>query len=206
MSYKPILQGGKEILAMDIDEVVFPLVKEFCVWHNQEYGTLYVPEDFHSYEFNDVLGTDIPETVHRVHTFLGQEHGHKGVTPIDDAVYGVHRLSEEFHIKPVTARHPGFRLVTEEYLDEFFGDVFHEVTLVGHAATMDILKTKADVCVEVGARGIIDDSIVHVTGCVERGLDGILFGNYTWNQSNDLHPKIVRCENWGRVLVHYGLE
>lgn len=197
---------SKEVVAVDVDEVLFPFVQEFCVWHNQEYGTSFLAGDFHSYEFSHVLGLSVPETVNRVHAFLDQEDSHDDVSPIGQSVDGVHKLSERFSIVPVTARHPKFREVTERYLDEYFGGVFRAAILVGHTATVDVLRTKAEVCLGLGARGLIDDSIDHVTSCVEQNLDGVLFGNYAWNRSDDLHPEITRCETWPKVLAHYDIE
>lgn len=204
MSLEVITKGGgnREILAMDIDEVVFPFLDQFIVWHRQEYGALLKREDFLTYEFDTTLGISVEETVKRVHGFLEHEHTHTNVTPIDQADMAIHRLNERFEIHPVTARHPMFRKVTHEYLTEHFGDVFKEITLVGHAATMDILRSKAEVCQELGAFALIDDSVSHVTGCVEVGIGGILFGNYPWNQTNDLRPDIVRCPDWPAVLEY----
>jgi 5'(3')-deoxyribonucleotidase len=205
MSPELVRQGGvqKEILAMDIDEVVFPFVAEFVTWHNGEYGTSLLPDNFHSYDFEVVLGTTTKETVHRVHAFIEHEHSHMGVSPIDIADKAVHRLSNRFDIHAVTARHPSFRKVTEEYLTEHYGDVIKEITLVGHAATMDVLVSKAEVCQELGASALIDDSIGHVTGCAEVGIAGVLFGDYPWNQAEQLHPDIVRCVDWPEVLEHF---
>jgi hypothetical protein len=68
---------------------------------------------------------------------------------------------------------------------------------------MDILRSKAEVCQEIGAFALIDDSIGHVTGCAEIGRRGILFGNYPWNQAEILHEDIIRCPDWRIVLDHF---
>lgn len=196
-------RGHKEVLAMDIDEVVFPFVAEFVSWHNVEYGTSLFFDDFHSYEFETILDTSVEETIHRVHSFIEYEHSHSGVSPIDIADKAVHRLGERFTVHAVTARHPSFRKITEEYLTEHYGDVISDVTLVGHAATMELLVSKAQVCQELGAAALIDDSISHVTGCAEAGITGVLFGDYPWNQSAQLHPDVIRCANWPAVLEYF---
>jgi 5'(3')-deoxyribonucleotidase len=198
-------QRNREVLALDKDEVVYPFVQEFAAWHNLEYGTNLKLSDFNTYEFDSVIGVDVPETVHRVHSFL-HNHRHDMVSPIEQASEAIDRLSNRFEIHLVTARHPDFRQTTEEYLREYFGDTFQSVTLVGHAATMDVLRTKAEVCYELGAVALVDDSPRHVSGCAELGIGGVLFGQYPWNQlscHDEVHPDVVHCRNWNEVLAYF---
>jgi 5'(3')-deoxyribonucleotidase len=196
---------GKEVLALDIDEVIFPFVREFIPWHDQEFGTDLRFEDFHNYDFDSVLSISVPEVVDRVHAFLGQEHGHKDVTPIDEAVNAVRRLHRKYDIHALTARHPSFRRTTEEYLGEYFSYTISDLTLVGHVANMDVVRSKAEVCVELGAVALIDDSVGHVSGCTEQGIIGVLFGDYPWNSTVDIPKEVIRCKNWSEVLNYFGV-
>lgn len=183
---------------------MFPFVEEFSSWHNNEFGTTVSAQDFHSYEFDQVLGISIPDTVERIHAFLELDHKHLGVGPIDQAQEAVQQLARQYELIVVTARHPGFRTMTEEYLDTYFAGCFSEVVTVGHEATMDIVRSKASVCQEIGAVTLIDDSVGHVTACAAVGIPGVLFGDYTWNQVGDgLLPELVtRCKDWPAVLEH----
>ncbi len=195
----------KEVIATDIDEVLFPFVETFSGWHNQEYGTNLSRDDFNSYEFNDTLGVSVPETVHRVHQFLSMDHHLQGVEPLEHSMSAVAKLSEVYGLKAVTARRPQFEGTTSEYILHYFERNIGEVTLVGTKATMGEARSKAEVCTELGAIALIDDSIEHVRGCAEVGVRGILFGDYPWNRGDLLPDGVIRHTNWVGVLRHFGV-
>ena len=195
----------KEVLATDIDEVLFPFLQEFSNWHNAEYGTDLGVENFNSYEFNDTLGVSVPETVHRVHTFLGVEHGFLGVPPLKESQNAIEKLSERFEIVAITARHPQFRESSLKYLTEYYGGKIAEINLVGTSATEEFVRSKAEVCRELGAVALIDDSIKHVVSCVDTEVEGLLFGNYPWNQSEDLPNGVIRFNNWSEILRYFNV-
>ena len=196
----------KEVLAVDIDEVLFPFVAEFSFWHNNEYGTDYSLENFHTYDFDKVLGESIPETVHRIHTFLSVEHAHMTVAPLEEAQDAITKLTERYRPVAVTARHPEFENPTLQYLLHHFKEIITDITLVGHKETLSVVRSKAEVCQEVGAIALIDDSITHVANCAAVGIDGILFGNYPWNQAETLPAGVTRYDNWQGVLGHLGID
>lgn len=191
------------MIGIDIDEVLFPFVEEFSIWHNQEYGTELTASNFNSYEFENILQVDIPETIHRVHSFLRQEHAHLGVSPLHDAQDAIARLSEDYTLAAITARHPEFEHPTKAYLLRHFGDSIGAIRLVGHKETMDKVLPKSVVCKEIGAIALIDDSIPHVLGCADNDIQGVLFGSYPWNKLDVLPENIIHCPSWQEVLNHF---
>lgn len=196
---------SKEVLALDKDEVIFPFVREFSAWHNDVFGSSLKEEDFYTYEFEHILGVSISETVARVHRFLEQGRGHKEVSPIEQSVEAVTRLTSRFDVHIVTARHPSFERVTKTYLEEHFGGLITNLTMVGHVATMEVLRLKAEVCEEIGAVALIDDSPWHLNQCVDRGIKGVLFGDYGWNRQVEVNPGIIRCSDWQAVVEYFNV-
>ncbi len=77
------------------------------------------------------------------------------------------------------------------------------VSYIGYAAVMSNPRKKVEVCKDIEAIALIDDSIGHITECVEAGMQGILFGDYPWNQTEELSSGIVRCSNWPEVLEYF---
>ncbi len=193
----------REVIATDIDEVLFPFVDEFSQWHNQEYGTVLSRDNFKSYEFSDTLDVSIPETVHRVHQFLSMNHVLRGIEPLEYSMSAITKLSGKYCLKAITARHPQFEGTTYEYLLHYFNNNIGEITLVGTQATMNHVRSKAEVCVEIGAIALIDDSTEHVSRCAEVGVAGILLGNYPWNRIDSLPDGVTRYSNWAGVLSHF---
>lgn len=192
-----IILMSREMLATDIDEVLFPFVEEFSKWHNEEYGTVFTVDDFHTYEFEQVLKEPVPEVVHRLRLFLHQDQGH--VEPVQGSQDSIARIGEAHDLAAITARHPELENPTRAYLLRYFRDNLASLTLVGHKETVKIVRTKAEVCQEIGAIALVDDSISHVKGCAEAGIQGVLFGEYPWNKCEVLPSGVVRCKDWRQV-------
>ncbi len=193
---------AKEVIATDIDEVLFPFVDEFSVWHNAEYGTNISAESFHCYDFELVIGQSIPETIHRIDAFLAQDH--TTTMPLELAKESIGKLTESYDVKAVTARHPRHETATQQYLTAHFQEIFG-LTLIGHPRTIETVVTKAEICRQIGARALIDDSLGHVTICAQEGMEGLLFGDYIWNQYTDLPERVTHTRSWQEVLDYFGV-
>ncbi len=193
------MRRGKELIATDIDEVIFPFVEQFIEWHNREYGTSLTAEDFHTYEFGDVIDEPISEIVHRVELFVNQEHSHIDVAPIESAQAVIQEMSDDFDFLGLTARHPDFRITTKQYIEHYFRSLIPEIVLVGHKETVSIVRSKVDVCRSFGAAALVDDSIHHTAECADTKVQGILFGEYPWNRGAETPQGVIRCANWREV-------
>ncbi|MFO0781900.1 MAG: hypothetical protein U0524_03360 [Candidatus Saccharimonadales bacterium] len=191
----------REKIAVDIDEVLFPFMPHFLEHHNSQNETNVIAEQFRTYNFATDLGVPLEEAVDHAYSFTGADHGH--IRPIEDAKQGIDKLAEKYELSIVTARHPQFEANTLSWVNEHFPDVFSNITFIGFAAIMEKPKTKAEICHALGASTLIDDSLVHVSQCVDAGIDGILFGDYPWNQSAQLPDGIKRCVDWSAVLEHF---
>jgi hypothetical protein len=115
----------------------------------------------------------------------------------------VDELSSDFDLVIVTARHPDYEKNTKAWINSHFENKFHDVIQIGHPDVVEKPQTKAEVCKAIGAIGLVDDSLGHVQKCAAQGLDGILFGDYPWNQSDELPEGVTRCVNWSAVLEHF---
>jgi 5'(3')-deoxyribonucleotidase len=195
---------SKEKIAVDVDEVLFPFVEEFIKDHNIRFATGLNKSQFLSYDFSEPLGLDAPKTAEKVYAFQKQL-GSKGVKPLDKSREAVAKLSKHYDLAIVTARHPQFEPITTKWLREHFEDSFASITHIGYAQVMEKPRTKAEVCLELGAIALIDDTIDHIVECSKSGVKGVLFGNYPWNQTEVLPSNVTRCSNWQEVLENFGL-
>lgn len=187
---------SKPIVAVDIDEVLFPFVDEFVKHHNLTYDTQLSAADFTTYRFEEVLGGTFEQAAERVYAFT--ELGHEHIDPLNEAK-GLQSIAEEYSLVAVTARNPRFESQTKQWLEKHFPTVFQKVVLIGCASAMEQHITKAQICQEIGAIALIDDSVSHVTECAAVGVTGILFGEYPWNASEYLPENVFRCTNWEQV-------
>jgi len=188
----------KKVIAIDVDEVLFPFVEMFSRHHNQKYGTNFTIDDFITYEFQNVLGLNTIETVERVYAFHRLSDSH--IKPLEKARESIVALSQKYSIAVVTARHPQFGEQTKAWMDIHFDTDFHDLVAIGYEKVMERPRTKAEVCSELNAVALIDDSLDNVSGCAGAGIQGILFGDYPWNRTGELPQGVVRCRNWEETL------
>lgn len=195
---------SKELLAIDIDEVLFPFLDRFIAYHNSEYSTKYRKEDFKSYDFSTVLGGSILDTVDRVYE-IQHKIEQDPVEPIKQSKEALAALRSKFDLSVITARHPKFEPTTSSWLNKHYGKVIKSVSYIGNAAVMKEPRTKAEVCQEIGAVCLIDDSLNHIIECSEVGIKGIIFGEYPWNQTDQMPVNTVRCPDWPAVLREFSI-
>lgn len=192
---------SKEVIAVDVDEVLFPFVANFLEHDKAIHGGDTEPKHFTTYEFKDVLGIELDEAVARCYDFCATDHSH--IEPIDQAKDAIIRLSQDYELAIVTARHPQFEANTARWLDQYLDGFFSSTVHIGHALVVENPKKKIDICSDLGAIALIDDSLSHVTECAEAGVEGILFGDYPWNQADVLPEGVTRCLDWRAVLEHF---
>ena len=193
----------KERLAIDVDEVLFPMLESFLDHHNPTYGTSHVFEDFFSYDWEHVLGIPQEETVRRVYEYLDRDHSL--IEAVEGSQEAAAALSKAYELVVVTARHPQFESSTRSWLITRFEELFKEVICIGYAPIMEKPLTKAEVCRDLGAVALIDDSLVHTSHCSEAGIEGVLFGDYPWNQATELPIGVTRCVDWQAVAEHFNV-
>ncbi len=192
---------SRETIAVDVDEVLFPFIEEFVKFDNAIHGGEFTAAHFTTYAFEDVLKSPMEVATGRVYDFNGTDHTH--IEPLDQARDALMTLSERFELAIVTARHPQFEPVTSSWIRRHLDGVFSSLSHVGYSPIMEKPIKKVEVCHGLGAIALIDDSLKHVSECAEEGLEGILFGNYPWNQADRLPSGVVRCLDWPAVLEHF---
>jgi methionine salvage enolase-phosphatase E1 len=97
---------------------------------------------------------------------------------------------------------------TRAWLKRHFGDIIRDVyfagfydTSVSHAEKLSM--TKAGILAELQPQYFIDDQLKHVNGAAEIGIPSILFGDYSWNQTNTLLHNVTRCNDWHAVADYF---
>jgi hypothetical protein len=85
----------------------------------------------------------------------------------------------------VTARLTRLEEVTKKWIDTYFPNIFHEMHFGNHFSTSGKSRSKSQMCREIGAKLLIDDSLVYAQQCIKEGIKVILFGDYPWNRVID---------------------
>jgi hypothetical protein len=192
----------KPIIAIDIDEVLSPFVSGLVTWHNREFGTSYQFKDFMSYEFHKVWGGDLDSAIHKSSFHFENR---DEVAPLEDAVKVLTQLKKGYELIVVTSRMLKHRSQTESWLEQHFPGIFSKIVLCNHWDRSEnpgpFLK-KSTACLQYGAQYLIDDAPAYIEEAAVAGIQGLLFGEYPWNQQIQAHPLIQRVNHWQAVL-HY---
>lgn len=189
----------KPVLAIDIDEVLFPFILELATYHNVKHGTSLSVGDFQSYDLEKVWGGTVEEAVAKVNAFFAVDHLH--IEPIVGAIDSIRLLADHFRLIVITSRHDSLSQATHSWVDRHFAGVFETLILAGNHHAGGNVKTKVSLCHELGAIALIDDSLHHVLECSDAGQRAILFGDYPWNQADELPEGVVRASNWEQVTT-----
>lgn len=190
----------RTVIAVDIDDVLFPFVDGIAEYHNSRKGTNLTVDDFFSYNFADVWGGDVAETEETVQAFLGLNHLH--LQPVDGAKEALTRLSQDFDVVLVTARNQVFEEETATWLHHHLPALFSHVIFAGNPHDGLPFRPKGIICQELGARLLIDDHPTNLLSAVEHGIEGILFGTKAWSVQPEASTNITACADWDAVLEY----
>ena len=202
----PTTSSRKRVIAVDLDEVLGEFVPQLLQYHNAHYGTQLHLADFHSYNFMDVWGGTRSEAVNKIHHFFTTPY-FLNMPPIPHAHSTLTALSQRYTYHIVTARQHAIEKPTRSWLAEHYPGVFTSVLLGNHYGTEGPARTKAEMCVEIGASVLIDDSAEHaraVSGVVEWVLLFDRDGKYMWNKGRaeydeNMPANVKRVYSWAEI-------
>lgn len=194
-------------IAIDIDDVLAENAAGFVAFSNERWGTSLKVDDYDEHWAR--LWQVSPSEACRRSQLLHDARVMKNYGHDSQAGSVLARLKGRYNLCILTSRRTQMRDDTLEWLSRHYGDVFTESN-VYFAGIWDTitdtshLQTKADMAQLIGADYLIDDQLKHVRGLAERGIQGVLFGDYPWNQcSGQLPEAVVRVSDWSGVEQYF---
>ncbi|KAI6005117.1 hypothetical protein F5J12DRAFT_834830 [Pisolithus orientalis] len=215
------LVAGGPVLAVDLDDVLCQTNSAISKWHNDNYGT---PDEinlsnfyYYYYWKNPFWGS--PSVTHgKVREFY-QTGWIEHVPLVSGAKEGVEALRRMgYRLIIVTARNKEVEHASWKWVNRHFGDLFeciictgqfanaqkavsdgtykHFVANNGHAVATRL--SKAQVCMDIGAKLLIDDSVENAMACMRHTAESgggvapphvLLFGSYEWNKRLSQHSE-----------------
>src|SRR3989344_283378 len=183
------MAGNKPVIAVDIDEVLFPMSPTFLRYYNTTEKTDYTLDQMISYYFEAITGDSREEILSKIKAYLKTEDYEQG-KPVAGSIDAIRKLRKRFRLIVVTSRANFFRGHTEDFLEKHFAGLYDDLYYTHSPDKPDVLIPKEVICKEVDAVALIDDHLSNVIACAKEGIDGVLFGEYAWNQADKL-PKGV---------------
>src|SRR5579872_2931745 len=146
----------KEMIAVDVDDVLATHVETFIAHSNTTYGTSLNFDDY-SERWGAMWGVDSQEVERRALEFQTSE----TILNFDtkpDAKKALHILRERYDLSIVTARRKHLIDTTYQWVEKHFPNIFEEVHFVP-IWEPNSKVTKADICKQIKANYLIDDIV-----------------------------------------------
>ena len=146
-----------------------------------------------------LLTLDTPQVVQ----FFSSRQFHE-IETVPGAREALARLHSKYRFVAVTAREEGIKDETIRWLDLHFPGIIDDHVFCNLAVDHGVKRSKCDVCKEIGAVALIDDSLPYCQQARAEIPDAafkvILFGRYAWN-TGDVEPGIVRVADWSELTA-----
>jgi 5'(3')-deoxyribonucleotidase len=192
---------SKPTIAIDVDDVLAAHASEFVVFSNQTFGTHLTIEDYREH-WGEMWNISHEETEQRAALWRVPERINSFSKLEGDLDKRLQQLSSKYDLVVVTARPSIWQDGTRSWLELHYKDIFKDVRLVP-VWTNETQQTKAEVCNEIGAGYLIDDSPRHCNLAAQSGINALLFGDYAWNRNEPIVPGVVRVKDWKAVMEYF---
>ncbi|PID84469.1 hypothetical protein CSB09_00920 [Candidatus Gracilibacteria bacterium] len=113
-----------------------------------------------------------------------------------DALSKLKKQSKELFV--ITARPYFVEEYTRKYIQKHFPDIFCDIHFASHFTEHQ--RNKSEICKEIGATVLIDDSMDFALDCAKGGIETLLLEK-PWNrQRTEEHPNIHRFSHWNELI------
>ncbi len=195
----------KKRIAVDIDEVLYPFVENLIKFYNQRNGTSFTKEQMLSCRFWESFGLSEGEEIPYMLAFFNSSE-FRNVLPIQGSREAILSLSQRHSLGIITSRSESVKNETIFWLNNYYLGAFSDVHFAENPFAKNSIwkngsKRKLEICLDSNYDVLIDDNLYFAKDCAEY-VKVLLFGNYPWNKSNNLHSRVKKVENWQEVLEY----
>jgi hypothetical protein len=166
------------------------------------YGTQLTLADAYPQDMSPWEVETIEEAVSRVHNFFETDN-FRLERPSPEAEEAIAELSIKRDLIVITGRDEIVESFTRAWTQEHFKGIFQAVHFTAFYSLTGKKRSKAEVALASGAGYHIDDHLETAQEVAHAGMESILFGNYPWNQADELPAGVTRCNDWPAVLEYF---
>ncbi|HSX14412.1 MAG TPA: hypothetical protein VLE72_00675 [Candidatus Saccharimonadales bacterium] len=193
------MSNQKPVVAIDIDDVLSPHYDLLQAHINKSFDVdLSIMEIRNLETLMAQTGTDLDGIVRSIDNFIISDAFYND--PMPGALEAIELLKHQYHLVIATARPTLIKDRTEAWVHYHFPKAFNNVDFVGGVSWGTPTADKAPVLAKMGTKILIDDSLRHCLGAAEIGIEALLFGDYSWNQSDLLPANVTRVCDWPEVI------
>merc|ERR1712146_122320 len=107
------------------------------------------------------------------------------IETLPGAKEGLEALKERYELHLVTSRQTDIEQDTRSYIDKHFPGIFDGMNFGNHFGVSGKKTSKPEMCKQINAVGLLDDSLDYARQCSEVGIPTYVFGEYGWNRTPD---------------------
>lgn len=180
-------------VAVDKDDLLNEFTRELTAYLNERTNRLVPLSEVRSADLWQYWDLGRDEAVEFVHEFIA-EGKMSDLAPNPDAQVHLERMSSDYELILVTAQPLSAATENIEWTDRFFPGIFSDLRFTNQLSNSPDRTTKSEICFEVGASALLDDSLQNVLDCCNRGIPTVLFDR-PWNRG-ELPSGAHRVRGW----------
>ncbi|OQA52154.1 MAG: 5' nucleotidase, deoxy (Pyrimidine), cytosolic type C protein (NT5C) [candidate division WS2 bacterium ADurb.Bin280] len=193
---------SKQIIAIDVDEVLSSLLPDIISYHNKKYKTNYVMDDFYTYDYWKVWGGTKNQAIAKVDEFT-KRGGFANLQTIQGSQNAIQKLKSKYRLFVVSSRKSDLKGTTYEWLENKFPKCFEKALFGNH---YDLKAgpsvSKSQLCRQIQADYFIDDLPHYAKECADMGIKTYLFGDYPWNKADvEGAVRVANLDDIVRILM-----
>ena len=185
-------------IGIDLDEILADFLSAIIKYHNLTYGTKLERGQFSSYGFWKTWGGTKEEAIQKVCDFYKTPF-FKNIQPVSGAKKAISTLRQNNDLFIVTSRHDDVIDQTMKWVEGHFPNTFTDIYFANNYFQGGASKTKVQICDEIGANILIEDSMEYALECVNSKRKVFLL-DYPWNQCPELPQGISRFSSWDEIV------
>lgn len=197
---------SRQTIAIDIDDVLSDFASGFVKFCNERWGTHLTINDYDE-NWTKIWNVDEEEARRRADEVQTGDL-YRDLPHSDMAAQILAELSERFHLIVITSRRRPTREDTLAWMAKHYPMI--DASMVNFAGFWDgaftqesCKMTKADIATSLNVSYLIDDQLKHCISAAEAGIESIIFGDYPWNQIDEMPSSMTRCANWLEVSEYF---
>lgn len=187
-------------IGIDIDQVLADTLETYLKFHNQKHNSNFKIEDCYSLNWWDVFGISEEQFVKDYDEFC--ETGvAQNIKPVKGSQEAIKMLRSKHDLIAITARPKSIAKNTKEWINKHYPEIFSEIYFTRDKTLGDESMPKYQVCHNIGANILVDDSLEYAEDCALNNIKVYLF-DWPWNQKEILPESIVRVRHWNELIKH----
>lgn len=201
---------NKQVIAVDIDDVLFPNSFRLVQTYNRKHGTAI---ESPAMMVNGVLkgtlenleehtGLQREVIIEQVEALLSEPEFHD-ILPLEASQAALAKLAEHFTLIAVSARPKVMVEQSSAWIARHYTGIFTNIHILGDKWGHGIFVDKIKLLRDVQASYLIDDLLKNAQEASAAGITGVLFGDYPWNQVDELPTGVIRCKDWAAVAEYF---